>query len=514
MLRPLPHPLLRPLLIAVALGCSPDGPTPTTLYLRSGLPPDPGRYPRTNPQQWDLGSFSLTPPSEPEYRACGDVVLFGSSLPDTIPEGASPQQIAAIDWDVWWRTGTQRSALVLRALGDPAPLATLHQATCESGPGDTLVDGGLSHAAARTEVRAGTEIALSELYVAVEGFDSQVRAWSCPSAPSRLTLHPTTPTTPRPEAPTTSGCEVPAPARQSAPLGPAPTPTRVLPSVLAANEVIEGEVVAVVGRVTAGASLRVEGATLVMTQGADGATPELVVPEHGSLVIRESGVVAADPALGFRITTGKTSRVVLDKSHFDHPGALSWDHRGRPNPDGVVLAGPDATVQDCTFRHGLTALTLSGPNARVQGGHFEANTTGIQVRGSGAHIAGLRSELDGLFVMVRDRATDLQIKNVQVDTPREAALRAGSGEGTILMEHVEILGAAQAGVAFSRPSAAERMTFSDVSIAACQNAVDVSGVVPPPPLPPGVAALPRPEDCPRRPGARDDLEPGDPRDAR
>ena len=489
--------------VAVALaalllsGCTDSGPSPTRLYLRESLPENPDRFPRINADQWDLGSLSTAPPTTDEYRACGDVVLFAGSASSPLAPPAH-----ALDWDIWWTTGTGRASLALHRLGVGQPLAVIREAACEWAPDDARRDGVLRRTWARTSLADGLEgVDPSTLYLAVEGTGSDVRVRSCPEGPSSITVHHRAPTDelPPPSA-ARSGCAMPAPSSSPGPLPPAPPPARILPSLVEGGVQLGAEVVAVMGSVVVRDSLDLDGTTVVLGPGVGGETPHLHLDPGASLSTDGARFVAADAALGFRITTSARVEVTLIDTVFDHPGVVTWDERGRPQAIGVVLDGR-ATIKGGSVRHGLAALTLRGAGSRIEGTRFIGNSTALQVEGPGVVVTEVHSQHDGLFMLVDERSAGLRVESVKVDQPTAAAVRIHSRQPDVLLKDVEVTGAGTAGVALPRPGALEGIRFENVSLEACGTPLDPGFVDPQQPLlePTGVVLRHAPEKCPSRP---------------
>jgi hypothetical protein len=477
--------------------CTEAPPPPVRLYLREALPLQPDRFPRINADQWDLGSLSPTPPDRAEYRACGDVVLFAGA-----PGGALGPPAVALDWDVWWTTGTGRASLALHALDRSAPLAVVREAACSWAADDPRRDGDLYRTHTRTmlpDALAGVDPAA--LYLAVEGTGADVRVRSCPAGPSSITVHRSAPGSPLgPPDGARSGCALPAPPDLPTALPPAPTPTRVLPSRLEGETRLGDEVVAVLGAVQVSGPLHLDGTTLVFQAGLDGEVPDLQLGPGASLQATGARLAAADPALGFRLTTAAGVPTVLVDTVLDHPGAVSWDERGRPQARGVFLDGP-ADIRGGAVRHGLVALALRAAGSRVEGTRFLSNATALQVEAPNVELIDLHSALDGLFLLVDDNARGLRVRGARVQRPRAAGIRVHARDPELSLEDVRVTGAGTAGLALSGPEALAGVTFDGVLLEACGAPVDPGYVDPaaPPVVLEGVETRLSPELCPSRP---------------
>ena len=484
-------------LAVLLLACTDAAESQTRLYLREGLPTEPERFPRINPDQWDLGSFSTTPPTTDEYRACGDVVLFAGSAGSALAPPAD-----ALDWDVWWTTGTGRASLALHRLGVGEPLAVIREAACEWAPDDPRRDGVLRRTWARTLLEDGLEgVDPASLYIAVEGTGADVRVRSCPESPSSLVVHHARPEAPLAAMPRArSGCAMPPRERQPEPLPAVPTPTRILPTRIEGDLTLEDEVVAVMGKVVVAGALRLEGATLLLEAGLGGETPHLHLEPGSSLTATGARLAAGDPALGFRLTTGARVTTTLVDTVFDHPGVVTWDERGRPRALGVVLDGP-ARIEGGAVRHGLAALSLRGAGSQVVGTHFVGNATALQIEGPDMLVKDVHSELDGLFLLADERSHRLRVEGVRVARPRAAAVRVNARQPEILLKDVEVTGAGTAGVALQRLELLSGIRFENVLLEACGTPLDPGFVDPsiPPPEPEGVVMRRVPELCPSRP---------------
>ncbi len=477
--------------------CSEAPPPPVRLYMREALPLEPDRFPRINADQWDLGSLSLSPPDKAEYRACGDVVLFAGSS-----AGALGPPAVALDWDVWWTTGTGRASLALHALDRSTPLAVVREAACSWAPDDPRRDGDLYRTHTRTslpDALAGLDPAA--LYLAVEGTGADVRVRSCPAGPSSVVVHRTAPTSALgPPDATRSGCALPAPPDLPVALPPVPSPTRVLPSRLDGVTRLGDEVVAVLGAVQVSGPLHLDGTTLVFQAGLDGEVPDLQLGPGASLNAKGARLAAADPALGFRLTTAAGVPTVLVDTVLDHPGAVSWDERGRPQARGVFLDGP-ADIRGGAVRHGLVALALRAAGSRVEGTRFVSNATALQVEAPDVELVDLHSALDGLFLLVDDNARGLRVRGARVERPRAAGVRVHARQPEIILEDVRVTGAGTAGIALSGPGALAGVRFERVFLEACGAPVDPGYVDPaaPPLVLDGVETRLSPELCPSRP---------------
>jgi len=485
-------------LVAVLLvGCTDTSESQTRLFLREGLPVEPERFPRINPDQWDLGSFSTVPPATDEYRACGDVVLFAGSAGSALAPPA-----AALDWDIWWTTGTGRASLALHRLGVGEPLAVIREAACEWTPDDPRRDGVLRRTWARTLLEDGLEgVDPASLYIAVEGTGADVRVRSCPEGPSSLVVHHAPPVAPLAVVPRTrSGCAMPARERQPEPLPAVPAPTRILPARVEGDLIVKDEVVAVMGKVVVRGDLRLEGATVLLEAGLGGETPHMHFEPGSSFTASGARIAAGDPALGFRLTTAARVATNLVDTVFDHPGVVTWDERGRPRALGVVLDGP-ARIEGGAVRHGLAALSLRGAGSQIVGTHFVGNATALQIEGPDALVKNVHSELDGLFLLADERSARLRVEGVRVERPRAAALRVHVREPEILLKDLEVTGAGTAGIALPRPDTLSGIRFENVLLEACGTPLDPGFVDPsePPPAPEGLVMRRAPELCPSRP---------------
>jgi hypothetical protein len=491
---------VRPLLAAAVtlLSACSEAPAPrTTLFLREALPDDPDRFPRINADQWDLGSLSTAPPPVDEYRACGDVVLFAGAGGSALGPPA-----AALDWDVWWTTGTGRASLALHRLDAPQPLAVIREAACEWSSDDPRRDGDLYRTWARTDlVGALAGVDPAALYVAVEGTGADVRVRSCPQGPSSLTVHRAPPSEAL-GAPSDrrSGCALPPPAVLPDALPPPPTPARVLPSRLDGETRMGAEVVAVLGAVEVAGPLHLDGTTLVFQQGLDGEVPDLRLRPGASLVATGARLVAADPALGFRMTSAAGVQTTLVDTVLDHPGAVTWDERGRPQARGVSLDGP-ADIRGGAVRHGLVALALRGAGSRVQGTRFTSNATALQVEAPDVVLEDVHSALDGLFLLVDDGAARLRVEGARIERPRAAGIRVHARRPELTLRDVQVTGAGTAGVALAAPEALDGVRFEAVLLEACGAPLDPGYVDPahPPRAPEGLETRLAPELCPSRP---------------
>ena len=486
-----------PLLLPVVAACA--GPTDgeTRLYLREALPPGPDRFPRTNAEQWDLGSLSTLPPESEEVRACGDVVIFGAAA-----GGPLDGPVGAVDWDVWWSTGTGRATLALHARGEAQPLAVVREAGCAWPAGDPRRDGNLFRTYARSLLAGAPSSAEpGSLYLAVEGSGSDVRVRSCPAGPSSLVVHRVAPEDPLGPAPAgQSGCALPAPALVPPPLPPPPAPVRVLPPRIDGETRLGDEVIAVIGDVRVSGPLHLDGTTLVFQAGVDGAVPNLRLGPGSSLHASGAQLLAADPALGFRLTTAVGVPSVWVDTVVDHPGAVTWDHRGRPLARGLHFDGP-VEIRGGAVRHGLVALALRGPGSRVEGTRFVGNATALRVEAPDVELVDLHSTLDGLFLHVDEGATGLRVRGARIERPRAAGVRVQALHPDVELVDVRVTGAGSAGLAISAAGAMRGLSFEGVLLEACGVPIDPGHVEPgaPPLIPEGVETRLSPELCPDRP---------------